>query len=54
MAVSKVAFQVRLPEDLHEILKEIATTEHRSLNNLIEKLLTDGVSRLEYTKTKDL
>lgn len=41
--MAKVATQIRLDEELYNDLKRIAEVEKRSLNNLIEYLLTSGV-----------
>ena len=35
--------QIRLPEDLHQHIKQLADQEDRSLNNMMVRLLTEGV-----------
>ena len=35
--------QIRLPEDLHRHIKRLAEQEDRSLNNMMVRLLTEGV-----------
>jgi hypothetical protein len=44
MATDKVATQIRIEEDLYEMLKTIAEKEQRSLNNLMVCLLWRGVN----------
>jgi predicted transcriptional regulator len=42
--MKRVYTQIRLPEDLHREVKELAEQEDRSLNNMMVRLLTEGVN----------
>jgi hypothetical protein len=52
LPTKKVQIQVRFDEELLDKLKEIASAEHRTMNNLIEHYIKTGVEK--YEKTKDL
>ena len=41
----KVSTQIRLPEDLHARLSELARRQYRSLNSLMVHLLAQGAER---------
>lgn len=47
----QVATQLRLPVTLHAALRALADAEERSLNNLMVRLLREGVDR--HTKTAE-
>lgn len=45
MAIDRVAFTVRLPEDLLKDLRIAANEQNRSVNNMIEHFLTLQVNK---------
>lgn len=47
MAVRKAAFQLRLDEDAHRKVKQIAAREFRSLNAQLEYFIVKGVEQYE-------
>ena len=47
MAVSKSAFQLRLDEDVHQKVKQIAKREFRSLNAQLEYFIVKGIEQYE-------
>ena len=47
--MSNVTFSIRMPKDLYEALTDIATSEDRSLNSTVRRLL---VSAIDATGTR--
>lgn len=47
MAISKSAFQLRLDEDVHQKVKQIAKREFRSLNAQLEYFIVKGIEQYE-------
>ena len=45
MATDKIPFNLRLPQELLEELREIAAREKRSINNTIEYFVQQGIDR---------
>jgi predicted transcriptional regulator len=46
-----VAVNIRLPEEIRERLQKLAESEHRSLSNLISKILLDYLKEREKPPT---
>lgn len=49
MATSKIPTMLRLPEQIHDKIKQLAEIEHRSLNMEIEYALSRYISEFETT-----
>lgn len=47
MATSKIPTMLRLPENLHQKIKQLASIEHRSMNMEIEFALAKFISEYE-------
>lgn len=47
MPTRKVQIQVRFDDDLLDKLREIAKLEHRTMNNLIEHFIKNGITEYE-------
>lgn len=47
MATRKAAFQLRLDEDAHRKVKQIAAREFRSLNAQLEYFIVKGIEQYE-------
>lgn len=47
MATSKIPTMLRLPEDLHLRIKQLANIEHRSINMEIEYAISKYISQYE-------
>ncbi|MEV2909250.1 hypothetical protein ABNF65_11530 [Paenibacillus larvae] len=49
----KIAYTMRIDEDIYEKAKVVAETELRSVNNLIEYLLLQKIREFESNETKN-
>ncbi len=50
MATNKIPTMLRLPEDLHYKIKQLAKIEHRSLNAEIEFAISEYITNYESQK----
>jgi hypothetical protein len=50
MATDKIPFSLRLPQEVLDDLRVIANKEKRSVNNLIEYFIEQGVNKYKIEK----
>ena len=51
---SNVKISIRLPENMHEMLKKIAKKENMSFNNVIVSCIQNSLDQMELDKYKDV